>query len=476
MRPVALIALGTLVGGALGAAAPWRSSSSAVKEPPFRRSEGATEHQSGGEEYLVLLSQDQPEPPEMAKILADVGLNQSHPDVGYVFENSAFRGFAGTMKNHCITALNAMTEVAWVEKSVKISSFALDSRARSPWGLQRMSQDRKVVGDASKVQFNYQFDDAGALGQGVDIYIVDTGVKTDHLAFGGRARMGFSIEGAGDLNAQSDDDGHGTHVAGTAAGDVFGVAPGANIIGVKVLNAEGVGSATDAIRGLDFVVKQHDQRKTEPGFVGSIASMSFGLSERLRGLEQAVNAATDAGVHVSVAAGNTAEDACTKSPASAGGKGAEGRGGKAVTVGSMNIGDTVSKFSSSGQCVDVYAPGEAIVSAWIGGPTTVNTLSGTSMATPLVSGMMAYLMGRNATLAGSPAAMKQFITQSSFTGALQPSAKMFPNDVGLLVNNGIPVGGGQPARRAASRRRSRTAAPAWFSHIEARNGEPQLRF
>ncbi|KAH0547977.1 hypothetical protein GP486_008280 [Trichoglossum hirsutum] len=311
-------------------------------------------------------------------VLQEVGLHPDHPDVKHVFNNSAFGGFVGSMKGHCVNALNDMAAVKYVEKSVQVVSLATETSANAPWGLQQLSQSVPVGSDPAKLQFTYTFDDSGNLGSGVDIYIVDTGINVDHVAFGGRATMGFSKDGPGDLNATSDQDGHGTHVAGTAGASVLGIATGANLIGVKVLGKDGTGSSSDVIAGLDFVASRHSQRKADPSFVGSIASMSWSLgSKRSASVEQAISALVAAGIHSSVAAGNDHVDACTESPSATGGP----QGGS-VVVGSINNNLILSNFSNTGSCVDVYAPGEVIISTWIGSNKVLNTLSGTSMACP----------------------------------------------------------------------------------------------
>ncbi len=393
----------------------------------------ATEaHQSGGEQYVVLFDADDPAPPGVADVLDRVGLSADHPDIDYVFNNSAFQGFAGSMKNHCITALNAMTDVKYVEKTVQISSFNTLRRLNVPWGLERISQQAKVSGDPKTSDFNYTFDSAGSSGKGVDIYVIDSGLNIGHQAFGGRARNGFSFKKTDDINANTDEDGHGTHTAGTAAANLFGVASGANLIGIKVLGADGSGLSSDTLKGLDYLIQQHDQRKGSPGFVGSIASMSWGLESTSPSVEQSINAAIKAGVHVSVASGNQGKDACLTTPSSLG-----GTKGSAVSVGSVDIQDKISKFSNTGRCVDVYAPGEDIMSTWIGGSNAVNILAGTSMACPHVTGLMAYLMAKNQTLAGSPAEMKSFLASTALSQVVTTTRPISKGDLGLLVNNGI---------------------------------------
>lgn len=388
-------------------------------------------HQSGGKQYVVLFDANHPAPPGVSDVLDRVGLSPDHPDIDYVFDNSAFRGFAGSMKNHCITALNAMSDVKYVEKTVKISSRNTKQRPNAPWGLERISQQSKTSGDPLASTFKYTFDDAGNLGKGVDIYVVDSGLNIKHQAFGGRAVNGFSFK-QDDLATNTDEDGHGTHTAGTAGASLFGVASGATVIGVKVLGGDGSGLSSDTLKGLDYLVKKHDQRKGDPGFVGSIASMSWALDNISPSMEQAINAAINAGVHVSVAAGNQGQDACLTTPSSLGGT----KGG-AVSVGSVNDDDQISDFSNTGTCVDVYAPGEDIMSTWTGGPTVVKSLSGTSMACPHVTGLMAYLMAKNQTLADSPAAMKSFLVSSALKRVITTDRKLSKGDLQLLVNNGF---------------------------------------
>ncbi|KAL2352268.1 subtilisin-like protease [Cryomyces antarcticus] len=397
----------------------------------------STSHQSGGREYVVIFDSAHPEPPHVADVLSRIDLSSNHSDVRYTFNNSAFRGFVANMKSHCITALNNMTDVAVVEESVSIASTSpMKSRVQSsrratpstrnsaPWGLQRISTAATVSGDPDTMDFTYSYD-SSALGAGADIYVVDSGINTAHAVFGGRASMGFSFE-----QDSSDGDGHGTHVSGTAAGTTFGVTSGANIIGVKVLGSDGSGSSSATLAGMDWVIQQHDARKTQPGFVGSVMSMSWALQSTSSSVDQAIAAAVQAGLHVSVAAGNQSSDACLNSPSSSGGS-----SGPAITVGSIGIGDAISPFSNTGSCVDVYAPGEDILSAWIGSPQTINVLSGTSMACPHVTGLIAYLMVQNASLAASPAAMKSFITATALRGVVSGGA--IQGDRHLLANNGI---------------------------------------
>lgn len=281
-----------------------------------------------------------------------------------------------------------------------------------------------VGGNFKAMDYTYSFANSD-LGRGADVYIVDTGVYTQHNVFSGRATMAWSFDG--DLN---DHDGHGTHVAGTAAGNVLGVASNANILGVKALDADGSGWSSNVVAGIDFVVQSHDARRKSgnaTSFLGSVMSMSLASGSPVSAIESAISAAVDAGVHVVVAAGNGDTDACSSSPSSSG-----GTQGPAITVGSVGQSAQRSSFSNYGDCVDVYAPGENVISAWTGGANMVNMLSGTSMATPHVTGIVAYAMG-NSTLAQDPGLMKEWVRMS----ALQMGGGI------LLANNGVQADSGE---------------------------------
>ncbi|OJD30879.1 peptidase s8 s53 subtilisin kexin sedolisin [Diplodia corticola] len=403
-------------------------------------------HESGGEEHLILFNASHPTTPEVEEILSRLELSTNHSDVRYTFNNSAFRGFSANINEHCIKALGDMVEVESVEKSAVMSASSLRSkrdvstRGGSPWGLQRISSELAVGGNATDgLAFTYSYENA-QLGKGVDIYIVDTGVNVDHVAFQGRARNGWTaypdtsdrpVDGwTDDRGNYTDGAGHGTHVSGTSAGATLGIATGANIIAVRVLDADGGGKSSDTIAGINWVIQQHDQRKTESDFVGSILSMSFGTEETVDTLSNVIKLATQSGIHASVAAGNKGKDACDYSPSNVGGSNSS-----VVSVGSIGITDEVSSFSNTGACVDVYAPGEDILSTYIGGDNVVQYLDGTSMACPHVTGVMAYLMDKEPALRQDPAAMKARLTStgllSSITGLVLDSTQT------VLLNNGV---------------------------------------
>lgn len=385
-------------------------------------------HESGGQEQIVIIDKDADLPRRIEEVLERLALNPKHNDVRMIYNNSAFYGFAASMKSHCLDLLANMTDVKLVEPAVSVANAALvprarayDTRANSPWGLQRISTAAVVGGNPDQMDYTYSYANGG-LGAGSDIYIIDTGIYTEHKVFtDNRAKNIWSFEGSG-----TDQDGHGTHVAGTAAGDILGVASKANVYGLKALDSEGGGLSSNVVAAIDLIVRQHDARKAAGGdFKGSVMSMSLASTVPVQAINDAIDAAIQAGIHTVVAAGNNGGDACDVSPAASG-----GTQGPAITVGAIGIDATRAEFSNSGRCVDIYAPGEQIISSWIGGPDMVNSLSGTSMATPHVTGIIAYAMA-NSTLAHSPGLMKEW---------LRMTALELPDGT-LMANNGVHAGG-----------------------------------
>ncbi|KXT10915.1 hypothetical protein AC579_3490 [Pseudocercospora musae] len=364
-------------------------------------------HESGGEEHIVIVNKNAPITPQVAEILQRLDLHESHPDVRHIFNNSAFQGFAASMKSHCLDLLANMSDISHVEKTISISHASIpttmDVRTNAPWGLQRISTSSNAklsTGSPSAMDYTYTYTDSN-LGSGSDIYILDTGLYTAHNVFSGRAKMLWSYD-----NDLSDQDGHGTHVSGTAAGNILGVASNANIFGIKTLSSDGSGWSSNVVAGIDFAIKTHESRSAK----GSVISMSLASSSPVSAINAAVAAAISSGIHVCVAAGNAATDACSSSPASTGGS-----RGAAITVGAIDITNTPASFSNYGSCVDVYAPGVNVISSWIGAPNLVNSLSGTSMATPHVTGIIAYAMAKNSTLARNPGLMKEWVRMQALS-------------------------------------------------------------
>lgn len=408
-----------------------------------------SDHSQETKEYIITFMRNETIPKQIDEYLAMMSLDGKDV-VKFESTNNYTKVYILKIcEQHALAFMN-LTEVAVVEEKVQIESF-LTQRGGAPWGLQRISNEAGASGSPQGQDFTYSFDDE-SLGAGVDIYIIDTGVRTSHAVFTGRATQGFTATGS-----FVDGDGHGTHVAGTAGGAKFGVAQGANIIEVKVLGDDGSGSSSDTIAGMDWVITNHEKRKTQPGFVGSIMSMSWGLQGRANSVDEVIAGASQAGIHVSVAAGNDGADACGSTPAHLGGANSD-----VVTVGSVNINNAVSSFSNIGKCVDVYAPGEQILSAWSTGDTIINFLSGTSMACPHTTGVMAYLITQDvAGLGQNPAALKAKLLQTAREGKISGSLGGSAN---LLLSNGVDGGvarrlvknyvvpdrNGSPAARAAA--------------------------
>lgn len=256
-----------------------------------------------------------------------------------------------------------------------------DTEVDAPWGLARISHRHHLsLGTFNKYVYTHEG------GEGVDAYIIDTGTNIDHVDFEGRAAWGKTIP-ADDEDA--DGNGHGTHCSGTVAGKRYGVAKKANVYAVKVLKSNGSGTMSDVVKGVEWAALSHAKKveeakkgKGKKGFKGSVANMSLGGGRSIT-LNRAVNAAVDIGLHFAVAAGNDNADSCNYSPA-----GAE----KAVTVGASTLRDSRAYFSNYGKCNDIFAPGLNIRSTWIGSKYAVNTISGTSMASPHIAGLLAYFL------------------------------------------------------------------------------------
>lgn len=272
-------------------------------------------------------------------------------------------------------------QVEYVEKdSIVHTTEDPEIQKDAPWGLARISH-REALTFGTYNKYLYAADG----GEGVDVYVIDTGTNVDHVDFEGRAHWGKTIPVDDD---DVDGNGHGTHCSGTIAGKKYGVAKKANVYAVKVLRSNGSGSMSDVVKGVEYAASEHirnvEAAKSgkRKGFKGSVANMSLGGGKSVT-LDIAVNAAVDAGIHFAVAAGNDNADACSYSPAAA---------EKAITVGASTLSDERAYFSNYGKCTDIFAPGLNIQSTWIGSDHAVNTISGTSMASPHIAGLLAYFL------------------------------------------------------------------------------------
>jgi cerevisin len=304
--------------------------------------------------------------------------------------------------------------VAFVERDAEVHTLEEEpeTEKNAPWGLARISHRKSL----SFGTFNkYLYNEDG--GEGVDVYVIDTGTYIDHVDFEGRASWGKTVP---KNDVDQDGNGHGTHCSGTVAGKRYGVAKKANVIAIKVLGSNGSGSISDVIDGVQFAASSHQKKvkamkKKGKKFKGSAANMSLG-GGKAQALEQIVNAAVDAGIHFAVAAGNDNRDSCGYSPAAA---------EKAVTVGASTLLDERAYFSNFGKCNDIFAPGLNIESTWIGSKFATNVISGTSMASPHIAGLLAYMLSLQpdsdsayATAAITPKELKQNVIDIATPGKL----------------------------------------------------------
>ncbi len=318
---------------------------------------------------------------------------------------------------------------------MRLFRYVNDSWTHIYQGLARISHRPKLtLGTFTKYEYHA---DAG---EGVDVYVIDTGIDIHHKEFEGRASWGKTIP---QNDVDEDNNGHGTHCAGTIASRKYGVAKSANVIAVKVLGAGGSGSMSDVIAGVMFAARSAVAKAAAAAaelkatgktkHKGSVANMSLG-GGKSQALDDAVNGAVDTGLHFAVAAGNDNRDACSSSPAAA---------GKAVTVGASTLGDERAYFSNYGPCVDVFAPGLNILSAWIGSDDAQNTLSGTSMASPHTAGLMAYLLSIYPSATFDPSTSSLFAplelnTQRPFTGSFTRLYESVYNVMPRWVSGFIP--------------------------------------
>ncbi|MFE9204065.1 S8 family serine peptidase [Micromonospora sp. NPDC007230] len=318
---------------------------------------------------------------------------------------AALRGFEIRVGAPAAARIAADPAVAYVEQNHVISIAGTQTNPPS-WGLDRIDQRNLPLNSS------YTYPNTAT---NVRAYIIDTGIRTTHSDFGGRASWGTNTV---DTN-NTDCNGHGTHVAGTVGGSSYGVAKGVQLIAVKVLNCAGSGTTAGVVSGVNWVT----QNAVKP----AVANMSLGGGVDTT-LDTAVRNSVNAGITYGLAAGNdTGANACNTSPA---------RVTEAITVGSTTNTDARSSFSNIGTCLDIFAPGSSITSAWNTSDTASNTISGTSMATPHVVGAAALVASANPSW--TPQQVRDYLVNNATSGVVTNPGTGSPNKL-LYVVNGTPT-------------------------------------
>ena len=309
----------------------------------------------------------------------------------FVYTN-VLNGFAGSLNAGQLNALRNNPNVEYVEQDGVASAVVTQSNAT--WGIDRTDQS------ALPLSGTYTYVTTAS---NVHAYIIDTGVRADHVDFGGRAKMVYNSAGG----KNTDCNGHGTHVAGTVGGSTYGIAKGVKLYGVKVLNCQGSGTWSGVISGMDWVAANH----VKP----AVANLSLGGSYN-QSVNDAATRLSNSGVFTAIAAGNDNVDACNYSPASA---------ANVTTVAASTSTDAKASYSNFGSCVEIYAPGSSITSAWSTSSTATKTISGTSMATPHVAGVAALYKATYGDASWST--VNNWLTNNATVGKITGNVSGTPN-------------------------------------------------
>jgi subtilisin family serine protease len=327
-------------------------------------------------------------------------------DVEFVYTH-ALKGYAMSLPDAAAPALAHLPGVVSVEAD---SEYSIDT-TESPvtWGLDRIDQRNRPLSNS------YTYTNTGA---SVTAYIIDTGIRFSHVEFGGRAVAGYDAVTAGGNAA--DCNGHGTHVSGTVGGSTYGVAKDVQLVAVRVLNCSGSGTTAQVVAGIDWVTGNHQAGQP------AVANMSLGGSASTA-IDTAVRNSIADGVSYAIAAGNGflglfAQNACGTSPA---------RVTEAMTVSATDSSDRKPSWANVGTCVDWFAPGVNVTSAWYSSDTATNTISGTSMATPHTTGVAALYLQSNPT--ASPSQVQEALRAAATTGVVVSPGSGSPNR--LLFTN-----------------------------------------
>jgi subtilisin family serine protease len=363
--------------------------------------------------YIIVFKDGVQDAPGLARQLVAQGRGR----LGHTYQ-SALKGFSASFPAAALEALRHNPNIALIEADQEMS--IVTTQLGATWGLDRIDQRSLPL----STTYTYDVD-----GTGVHSYILDTGIRASHTGFGGRVSSGYTA--ITDGRGTDDCNGHGTHVAGTVGSSTWGVAKNTDLVAVRVLGCNGSGTNSGVIAGIDWVAANH----VKP----AVANMSLGGGAS-SALDAAVANAVAAGVTFVVSGGNSNANACNYSPA---------RAPSAITVGATTSTDARASYSNFGTCLDIFAPGSGITSAWSTSNTATNTISGTSMASPHVAGAAAlYLQDNpNATPAAVTSALIGSATANTVTspGTGSPNRLLFvgagtqeppppPTGIALTVN------------------------------------------
>jgi subtilisin family serine protease len=346
----------------------------------------ASQGAADGGRYIVVFRDGVADVPGLARRLTA----EHGGTLRYVYQR-ALRGFAATLPAGAVEALRRNPNVAYVEVD-QVGRLAQTTQSNATWGLDRIDQR------SLPLNLSYVY---GRNGSGVRVYVVDTGLQTNHPEFGGRASVGYDALGG----TGADCAGHGTHVAGTAAGGTYGIAKAATIIGVRVGACSDTLYSSPVIAGIEWVMNNH----VKP----AVANLSVEFPA-FTPLDDAVRNLVAAGITAVVASGNADGDACNYSP---------GRVSEAITVGASNRYDEEPWYSNNGWCVDLYAPGHDITSSDLG--STYQSRSGTSMSAPHVAGVAALVLAQNTS--NTPKGVAAAVLLAASTGKLTVLGSNSPN-------------------------------------------------
>jgi subtilisin family serine protease len=337
--------------------------------------------------YIVVFNDDVDDPEGEAREM----VGRAGGRLTYTYRH-AIKGFAAQLPAAALAGLQRNPNVAYIEADQEYTTSATQSNAT--WGIDRIDQRNRPLSGT------YTYNTTAS---GVYAYIIDTGIRTAHTQFGGRASNVYDAFGG---NGQ-DCNGHGTHVAGTVGGSTYGVAKAVRLRGLRVLNCSGSGSTSGIIAAVDWV----RNNRINP----AVANMSLGGGYS-SALNTAVNNLSNSGVFVAVAAGNSNANACNYSPASA---------SAATSVAASTSSDAKASYSNYGSCVHLYAPGSSITSAWHTSNSAINTINGTSMASPHVAGVAALYKATHGNAASST--IRSWIINNSTANVISGNVSGTPN-------------------------------------------------